>query len=307
MSYYYYTILTGIVILTSLSAIPFLAWGQTGTTAESSRMHSMKTTTTENIYESQLGYRLQYPLGWILTEYPTSMFASALVNGGNAVDIALCPEANISLLEEEEDDDSLKCMASTDDKVWVWIYMPVDDDIPSLAATVKEDNGTKKPFIVQGASNTRVLDEFINATLASLAEVYEQTNLSIINQTSIMVNVTGRSDVNESTAATATKQKLKQQLQLPAKIVEYVLTEPETFGDGTNDFRRVALFIVDYEENRAFEIEYMPMSATVPGYPEEVGKIFKSFEIIRNNNNTASLQNYNNTQAEISDSFTAHQ
>jgi hypothetical protein len=294
MSYYYYTILTGIVILTTLSAIPFLAWGQTGTTAEGSRMRSMKTTTTENIYESQLGYRLQYPLDWTLTEYPTSMFASALVNGGNAVDIALCPEANISLLEE---DDSLKCMASTDDKVWVWIYMPVDDDIPSLAATVKEENGTKKPFIVQGASSTRVLDEFINATLVSSAEVYEQTNLSIINQTSIMVNVTDTSDVNESAAAT-TKQTLKQ--QLPAKIVEYVLTEPETFGDGTNDFRRVALFIVDYEENRAFEIEYMPMSATVPGYPEEVGKIFKSFEVIRNNNNTASLQNYNNTQAETS-------
>jgi hypothetical protein len=294
MSYYYYTILTGIVILTTLSAIPFLAWGQTETTAEGSRMRSMKTTTTENIYESQLGYRLQYPLDWTLTEYPTSMFASALVNGGNAVDIALCPEANISLLEE---DDSLKCMASTDDKVWVWIYMPVDDDIPSLAATVKEENGTKKPFIVQGASSTRVLDEFINATLVSSAEVYEQTNLSIINQTSIMVNVTDTSDVNESAAAT-TKQTLKQ--QLPAKIVEYVLTEPETFGDGTNDFRRVALFIVDYEENRAFEIEYMPMSATVPGYPEEVGKIFKSFEVIRNNNNTASLQNYNNTQAETS-------
>lgn len=299
---YYYTILTGIVILTSLSVMPFLAWGQTGTTAEGSRMRSMKTTTTENIYESQLGYRLQYPLDWMLTEYPTSVFASALVNGGNAVDIALCPEANISLLEEE--DDSLKCMASTDDKVWVWIYMPVDDDIPSLAATVKEENGTKKPFIVQGANSTRVLDEFINATLASLAEVYEQTNLSIINQTSIMVNVTGTSDVNESAAA-ATNQTLKQ--QLPAKIVEYVLTEPETFGDGTNDFRRVALFIVDYEENRAFEIEYMPMSAIVPGYPEEVGKIFKSFEVIRNNNNTASLQNYNNTQAETSDSFTAYQ
>jgi hypothetical protein len=293
---YYYTILTGIVILTSLSAMPFLAWGQIGTTTEDSRMRSMKTTTTENIYESQLGYRLQYPLDWTLTEYPTSMFASALVNGGNAVDIALCPEANISLVEEEEDD-SLKCMASTDDKVWVWIYMPVDDDIPSLAATVKEENGTKKPFIVQGASSTRVLDEFINATLVSSAEVYEQTNLSIINQTSIMVNVTDTSDVNESAAAT-TKQTLKQ--QLPAKIVEYVLTEPETFGDGTNDFRRVALFIVDYEENRAFEIEYMPMSATVPGYPEEVGKIFKSFEVIRNNNNTASLQNYNNTQAETS-------
>jgi hypothetical protein len=293
---YYYTILTGIVILTSLSAMPFLAWGQIGTTTEDSRMRSMKTTTTENIYESQLGYRLQYPLDWTLTEYPTSMFASALVNGGNAVDIALCPEANISLVEEEEDD-SLKCMASTDDKVWVWIYMPVDDDIPSLAATVKEENGTKKPFIVQGASSTRVLDEFINATLVSSAEVYEQTNLSIINQTSIMVNVTDTSDVNESAAAT-TKQTLKQ--QLPAKIVEYVLTEPETFGDGTNDFRRVALFIVDYEENRAFEIEYMPMSAIVPGYPEEVGKIFKSFEVIRNNNNTASLQNYNNTQAETS-------
>jgi hypothetical protein len=302
MSYYYYTILTGIVILTSLSAVPFLALGQTGTTAEGSSMRSMKTTTTENIYESQLGYRLQYPRDWTLTEYPTSVFASALVSGGNAVDIALCPEANISLLQEEEDD-SLKCMASTDDKVWVWIYMPVDDDIPSLAATVKEENGTKKPFIVQGASSTRVLDEFINATLASLAEAYEQTNLSIINQTSIMVNVTGTSDVNESTATT-TKQKLKQQLQLPAKIVEYVLTEPETFGDGTNDFRRVALFIVDYEENRAFEIEYMPMSATVPGYPEEIGKIFKSFEVIRNNNNTASLQN---TQVETSDSFTAHQ
>jgi hypothetical protein len=301
MSYYYYTILTGIVILSSLSAVPFLALGQTGTTAEGSRMHSMKTTTTENIYESQLGYRLQYPLDWTLTEYPTNLFASALVNGGNAVDIALCPEANISLLEEE--DDSLKCMASTDDKVWVWIYMPVDDDIPSLAATVKEENGTKKPFIVQGASSTSVLDEFINATLASLAQVYEQTNLSIINQTSIMVNVTGTSDVNESAAA-ATKHTLKQ--QLPAKIVEYVLTEPETFGDGTNDFRRVALFIVDYEENRAFEIEYMPMSAIVPGYPEEVGKIFKSFEVIRNNNNnTASLNN--NTQAETSDSFTAYQ
>jgi hypothetical protein len=304
MSYYYYTILTGIVILTSLSAIPFLAWGQAGTIAEGSRMRSMKTTTTENIYESQLGYRLQYPRDWTLTEYPTSMFASALVNGGNAVDIALCPEANISLLEEE--DDSLKCMASTDDKVWVWIYMPVDDDIPSLAVTVKEENGTKKPFIVQGANSTRVLDEFINATLVSLAEVYEQTNLSIINQTSIMVNVTGTSDVNESAAAAATNQTLKQ--QLPAKIVEYVITEPETFGDGTNDFRRVALFIVDYEENRAFEIEYTPMSATVPGYPEEVGKIFKSFEVIRNNNNnTASLQNYNNTQAEPSDSFTAYQ
>jgi hypothetical protein len=302
MLYYYYTILTGIVILTSLSAVPFLALGQTGTTTEGSRMHSMKITTTENIYESQLGYRLQYPLDWTLTEYPTSVFASALVNGGNAVDIALCPEANISLLEEEEEDDSLKCIASTDDKVWVWIYMPVDDDIPSLAATVKEENGTKKPFIVQGASSTSVLDEFINATLASLAQVYEQTNLSIINQTSIMVNVTGTSDVNESAAA-ATKQTLKQ--QLPAKIVEYVLTEPETFGDGTNDFRRVALFIVDYEENRAFEIEYMPMSAIVPGYPEEVGKIFKSFEVIRNNNNTASLNN--NTQAETSDSFTAYQ
>lgn len=301
MSYYSYTILTAIVILTILSAIPFLAWGQIGTTAEGSRMRSMKTTATENIYESQLGYRLQYPLDWTLTEYPTSVFASALVHGGNALDIALCPDTNISLVEEEEDD-SLKCIASTDDKVWIWIYMPVDDDIPSLAVAVKEDNDTKKPFIVQGANSTRVLDEFINARLA-LAEVYEQTNLSIINQTSIMVNVTGTSEVNESAAA-ATEQTLKQ--QLPAKIVEYILTEPETSGDGTNDFRQVALFVVDYEENRAFEIEYMPLSAIVPGYPEEVGKIFKSFEVIRNNNNTASLQN-NNTQAEISDRFTAHQ
>lgn len=301
---YYHTIPTGIVILTMLSAIPFLALGQTETTAEGPRMRTMKTTTTENIYESQLGYRLHYPLDWTLTEYPTSVFASALVNGGNAADIALCPEAKISLLEEKKDD-SLKCFASTDDKVWVWIYMPVDDDIPSLAATVKEDNGTKKPFIVQGASSMRVLDEFINATLASLSEVYEQTNLSIINQTSIMVNVTGTSHVNEIAAAD-TKQTPKQ--QLPAKIVEYVLTEPETFGDGTNNFRRVALFIVDYEENRAFEIEYMPTSAIVPHYPEEVGKIFKSFEVIRNNNNTTSLQNNNNnTQAETSDSFTPHQ
>jgi hypothetical protein len=292
MSYYCYTILTAIVILTSLSTMPFLAWTETGTIAEGSRTYSMKTTTTENIYESQLGYRLQYPLDWTLVEYPTSAFASALVNSDNAVDIALCPEANISSLEKEAD--SLNCMASTGDKVWVWMYMPVDDDIPSLAPTVKEDNGTKKPFIVQGASSMRVLDEFINTTLASLSEVYEQTNLSIINQTSIMVNVTGTSDVNESAAA-ATKQVLKQ--QVPGKIVEYVLTEPETFGDGTNNFRRVALFIVDYEENRAFEIEYMPMSAIVAGYPEEVGKIFKSFEVIRNNNNnnTASLQNKNNT------------
>jgi hypothetical protein len=301
---YYYTILSAIVILTLLSAIPFLAWGQTETiTAEGSRMHSMKTTATENIYESQLGYRLQYPLDWTLTEYPTSVFASALVNGGNALDIALCPEANTSLQEEE--DDSLNCVASTDDKVWIWIYMPVDDDIPSLEGTVKEDKGTKKPFIVQGANSTSVLDEFINATLTSLGEVYEQTNLSIVNQTSTMVNVTGTSDVNQSAAA-ATNQTLKQ--QLPAKIVEYILTEPETFEDGTNDSRGIALFVVDYEYNRAFEIEYMPMSATVPVYPEEVSKIFKSFEVIRNNNNnTASLQNNNNTQAETSDRFTARQ
>jgi hypothetical protein len=305
MPYYYYTTLTAIVILTSLTAMPFLASAQSGTNAEGSRTRSMKTTTTENIYESQLGYRLQYPLDWTLTEYPTSVFASALVNAGNALDIALCPQANTSSLEDE-DDDSLNCVALTGDKVWVWMYMPVDDDIPSLAPTVREDNGTKKSFIVQGATSMRVLDEFINSTLASLSEVYEQqTDLSIINQTSILVNVTGTSDVNESAAA-ATNQTFKQ--QLPAKIVEYVLTEPETFGDGTNEFRRVALFVVDYEENRAFEIEYMPMSALVAGYPEEVDKIFKSFEIIRNNrNNTASLQNNNNTLAETSDSFTAHQ
>jgi hypothetical protein len=196
-------------------------------------------------------------------------------------------------------------VALTGDKVWVWMYMPVDDDIPSLAPTVREDNGTKKSLIVQGASSMRVLDEFINSTLASLSEVYEQTNLSIINQTSILVNVTGTSDVNGSAAA-ATTQTFKQ--QLPAKIVEYVLTEPETFVDGTNKFRRIAFVVVDYEKNRAFVIEYMPISATVAGYPKEVDKIFKSFEVIRNNNNTASLQNNNNnTLAETSDSFTARQ
>jgi hypothetical protein len=302
MSYYCSTILTAIVILTILSAIPFLAWAQIGTTVDGSRMRFMKTTATENIYENQLGYRLQYPLNWTLTEYPTSMFASTLANTGNALDIALCPKANISLAEEEEED-SLDCITSIRGKVWIWIHMPVDDDIPSLAVAVEEHNDTKKPFIVQGANSTGVLDEFINATLA-LAEVYEQTNLSIINQTSIMVNVSDTSALNNSAAAT-TEQTLKQ--QLPAKIVEYILTQPETSEEGINEVRKVVLFVVDYEENRAFEVEYTPISVIVPGYPEEIDKIFNSFEVIRNNNNnTASLQN-NNMQPEISNSFIDHQ
>jgi hypothetical protein len=103
MPYYYYTTLTAIVILTSLTAMPFLASAQSGTNGEGSRTRSMKTTTTENIHESQLGYRLQYPLDWTLTEYPTSVFASALVNAGNALDIALCSQANTSSLEDEDE------------------------------------------------------------------------------------------------------------------------------------------------------------------------------------------------------------
>jgi hypothetical protein len=223
----------------------------------------IETTDTDETFQSLEGrYRITYPLSWTLRESPYPF------------DSTLCPEDHDSPMEW-----GYHCVATLADRVWVSIDYDASDALnhPSLLDNVDAKAEGALPL---------TLEEYVDASLEVDEEETDYTNQEIIEQESLMVSVIS------SKNATG-KQQVIEQL-LPATIIDYTFTAPNTFGEeeeeGSSDRRHVEMFVVDPEQNRAFHIQYIPAydpedpKAVDPvdtsGYPPEVRKIFRSFEII---------------------------
>jgi hypothetical protein len=220
----------------------------------------IETTDTDETFQSLEGrYRITYPLSWTLRESPYPF------------DSTLCPEDHDSPMEW-----GYHCVATLADRVWVSIDYDASDALnhPSLLDNVDAKAEGALPL---------TLEEYVDASLEVDEEETDYTNQEIIEQESLMVSVIS------SKNATGKQQVIE---QLPATIIDYTFTAPNTFGEeeGSSDRRHVEMFVVDPEQNRAFHIQYIPAydpedpEAVGPvdtsGYPPEVRKIFRSFEII---------------------------
>jgi hypothetical protein len=221
----------------------------------------IETTDTDETFQSLEGrYRITYPLSWTLRESPYPF------------DSTLCPEDHDSPMEW-----GYHCVAMLADRVWVSIDYDASDALnhPSLLDNVDAKAEGALPL---------TLEEYVDASLEIDEEETDYTNQEIIEQESLMVSVIS------SKNATG-KQQVIEQL-LPATIIDYTFTAPNTFGEeeGSFDRRHVEMFVVDPEQNRAFHIQYIPAydpedpeavdPVDISGYPPEVRKIFRSFEII---------------------------
>jgi hypothetical protein len=221
----------------------------------------IETTDTDETFQSLEGrYRITYPLSWTLRESPYPF------------DSTLCPEDHDSPMEW-----GYHCVATLADRVWVSIDYDASDALnhPSLLDNVDAKAEGALPL---------TLEEYVDASLEIDEEETDYTNQEIIEQESLMVSVIS------SKNATG-KQQVIEQL-LPATIIDYTFTARNTFGEeeGSSDRRHVEMFVVDPEQNKAFHIQYIPAydpedpEAVGPvdtsGYPPEVRKIFRSFEII---------------------------
>jgi hypothetical protein len=221
----------------------------------------IETTDTDETFQSLEGrYRITYPLSWTLRESPYPF------------DSTLCPEDHDSPMEWD-----YHCVATLADRVWVSIDYDASDALNHHSLL---DNVDAK---AEGAQPL-TLEEYVDASLEVDEEETDYTNQEIVEEESLMVSVIS------SKNATGKQQVIEQ--QLPATIIDYTFTAPNTFGEeeGSPDRRHVEMFVVDPEQNRAFHIQYIPAydpedpEAVDPvdtsGYPPEVRKVFRSFEII---------------------------
>jgi hypothetical protein len=221
----------------------------------------IETTDTDETFQSLEGrYRITYPLSWTLRESPYPF------------DSTLCPEDHDSPMEW-----GYHCVATLADRVWVSIDYDASDALnhPSLLDNVDAKAEGALPL---------TLEEYVDASLEIDEEETDYTNQEIIEQESLTVSIIS------SKNATG-KQQVIEQL-LPATIIDYTFTAPNTFGEEEGSFNRrhVEMFVVDPEQNRAFHIQYIPAydpedpeavdPVDISGYPPEVRKIFRSFEII---------------------------